>query len=72
MCFIDSSSKSIGETHDPDIHKSINNSFSSAQQMKLAALINLIRSIHKTLNFVSDYDYVVGIFPAVGSFSHTL
>lgn len=50
MCFIDSSSKSIGETHDTDINKSINNSFSSAEQVKLAVLIHLIWLIHKTLN----------------------
>lgn len=40
--FIDGSSNGIGGVNGPDIHQSINTSFSSAQTVELAVLINLL------------------------------
>lgn len=70
--FIDGSSNGIGGINGPDIHQSINTSFSSAQTVELAVLINLLWLIHKPLNIVSASTDVVGLFLAINSYLYTL
>lgn len=43
----------------------------SAQQVELAVLIHLFWLIHSPLNIISDSAYVIGLSPAVNSFSCT-
>lgn len=62
-CFIDGLSKDIGGSHGPEIHQpSTNISFSSAQQVGLTILINLLSLIHKLLNIVLCSGYTIKFF----------
>jgi hypothetical protein len=50
----------------PDLHKTTQANYSSAQQEELTVLIYLLQKItDKPLNIVSDSAYVVGLFPAI-------
>ena len=74
--FIDDSSNGIGGIHGPNIHQSINTSFSPQASIwlsttELVILIHLLWLIHKPLKSISDSAYVVGLFPAIGLHAHS-
>jgi hypothetical protein len=64
--YIDGSSSGKGGIDGPDLHETIQTTYSSAQQVELAVLIYLLQKItDKPLNIVSDSAFVVGLFPAI-------
>lgn len=65
--FIDGSLKDKECPQGLSVHQSLNTSFSSLQQVELDVLIHFLQLINKPLNILSDYAYIVGLFPTVDS-----